>query len=166
MTREQLALIQRSWAAAQPHGPALAAAFYLRLFEIWPHARHLFRGTDLAAQQGKLLAMLDEIVRRLETPAELIPKVAALGKRHAEYGVDEADYAPVGDALLWAFEAHLGDAFTPETKDAWHAAYRLLEAVMIRATRWRTGEWPVVPDWRTSPAATDDATTPNPLRTS
>jgi len=33
--------------------------------------------------------------------------------------------------LLWTLEQGLGDAFTPETKDAWVAAYTILAETMI-----------------------------------
>jgi hemoglobin-like flavoprotein len=40
---------------------------------------------------------------------------------------------PVGAALLWTLERSLGADFTPETAEAWRAAYAALEAAMIEA---------------------------------
>ena len=45
----------------------------------------------------------------------------------------EGHYASVGQALLWTLERGLGEAFTPEVRDAWAAAYALLSAAMIEA---------------------------------
>jgi len=50
---------------------------------------------------------------------------------HAGYGVIESDYATVGAALLWTLEQGLGPAFTPDVKDAWTAAYRILSGTML-----------------------------------
>jgi hemoglobin-like flavoprotein len=44
--------------------------------------------------------------------------------------VQDADYAPVAEALLWTLSQALGDAFTPETQAAWVAAYTLLAGQM------------------------------------
>ncbi|MGE5148514.1 MAG: globin domain-containing protein, partial [Rhodospirillaceae bacterium] len=54
----------------------------------------------------------------------------ALGERHKGYGVTADHYAPVGAALLWTLEKGLGADFTPETKEAWTAAYTALAGVM------------------------------------
>jgi len=41
----------------------------------------------------------------------------------------------VGAALLWTLEKGLGDAFTPETKEAWATVYGLIAATMQQAAR-------------------------------
>jgi nitric oxide dioxygenase len=47
--------------------------------------------------------------------------------------VKDADYGTVGAALLWTLGEGLGPDFTPETKEAWTAAYTLLAGVMTQA---------------------------------
>jgi hemoglobin-like flavoprotein len=47
--------------------------------------------------------------------------------------VAAADYAPVAEALLWTLAQGLGDAFTPETREAWVAAYTVLAGQMLEA---------------------------------
>jgi hemoglobin-like flavoprotein len=66
-------------------------------------------------------------------PAELVSEVAALGRRHAHYGVKDGDYESVGAALLWTLEQVLGEAFTPGMREAWSEAYLLVATVMRRA---------------------------------
>jgi nitric oxide dioxygenase len=41
----------------------------------------------------------------------------------------------VGETLLWTLEQGLGEAFTPEVKEAWTEAYALLSGAMIAAAR-------------------------------
>jgi hemoglobin-like flavoprotein len=53
-----------------------------------------------------------------------------MGARHAGYGVRDADYDKVADALLWTLEQGLQDKFTPEVKAAWTEAYGALSGVM------------------------------------
>jgi hemoglobin-like flavoprotein len=132
MTHEGEALVRGSWPRIASGGTALAERFYARLFEIAPEQRELFVTTDMAKQQEKFLVMLQAIVARLDAPEDLVPDVAALGFRHVEYGVSARGYQVVGDALIWALEQELGPDLTPELRQAWIDAYRLLARLMER----------------------------------
>jgi hemoglobin-like flavoprotein len=132
MTREQRALVRESWLRCQPTLRQAGAQFYERLFALDPAARRLFAGTDMAAQQRKVVAMLTEIVAQLDRPESLVPEVSALGRQHVHYGVKEADYETAGAALLWTIEQGLGDAFTPAVREAWTEAYLLVATLMRR----------------------------------
>jgi nitric oxide dioxygenase len=61
----------------------------------------------------------------------VLPAASALAKRHVDYGVKAADYAPVGAALLWTLEQGLGEQWTPELAAAWTEAYTMLSNFMI-----------------------------------
>lgn len=132
MTPSQIDLVQQSFSKVAPIADTAAALFYGRLFEIAPEVKPLFRG-DMAAQGKKLMATLAVVVGGLKDLPAILPAAEALARRHVDYGVTDAHYAPVGAALLWTLEQGLGDAFTPDVKDAWAEAYGLLSAVMIRA---------------------------------
>lgn len=60
--------------------------------------------------------------------------VQQLGRNHVGYGVVPEHYDTVGAALVWTLEQGLGEAFTPEVKEAWIAVYTLLASVMKDAT--------------------------------
>ena len=72
-------------------------------------------------------------VRSLYKLEDLVPALEALGRRHAGYGVRDAHYDTVGQALLWTLEQGLGAAFTPAVRDAWVETYALVASVMRRA---------------------------------
>jgi hemoglobin-like flavoprotein len=59
---------------------------------------------------------MDMQVAGLSDVASLIPVLQALGKRHANYGVESAHFAVVGEALIWTLADGLGDKFTPEVR--------------------------------------------------
>ncbi len=61
--------------------------------------------------------------------------LTALGRRHGGYGVVDAHYTTVAEALLWTLEQGLGDDFTLETRSAWVAAYALMATVMQQGAR-------------------------------
>lgn len=132
MNAERKRLVQHSWEAMASDHDRTAVAFYERLFEIDAPARSMFSQTDMVAQRVKFVDMIGDIVRNLDHPAELIPSLSALGRRHRGYGVRPIDYDRVREALFAALAAGLGEGFTSELRDAWEEAYALTAAVMKR----------------------------------
>ena len=132
MTPNQIKLVQTSFAQVAPIAATAADLFYGRLFEIAPQVRAMFPD-DLSEQKKKLMAMLSTAVAGLNRLDTLMPAVQALGRRHAGYGVKATHYASVGSALLWTLEKGLGEAFTPEVKDAWATTYIVLSTTMMNA---------------------------------
>ena len=128
-TLHQIELVQTSFAVIAPIADDAAALFYRRLFEIDPALRPLFRG-DMADQRRKLMQMLSAAVHGLPRLDRLIPALEELGRRHVTYGVTDDHYDTVGTALLWTLEKGLGNAFTPEVKEAWSTVYGVLAATM------------------------------------
>ena len=135
MTPTDIDRIRASWAAVEPIADTAAGLFYGRLFELDPAIERLFRRTDMPAQRKVLMQTLTVVVKSLDKLDQIVPAVQALGRRHAGYGVREEHYATVGAALLWTLERGLGDAFTPDVRDAWADAYGILASVMIEAAR-------------------------------
>ena len=134
MTPEQVKLVQHSFALVKPIAPQAAAMFYERLFTIAPEVKPLFKG-DMAEQGRKLMAMIGFAVASLTRLDQLVPVVQELGRRHATYGVMDAHYGKVAEALLWTLGEGLGDQFTPAVKEAWTAAYVTLADVMRSAAK-------------------------------
>jgi hemoglobin-like flavoprotein len=130
VTPEQITLVQASFARLEPELPALATRFYQELFGRNPALSALFT-TDLAVQEVRFAEKLAEIVRAMPRLGELLGHTRALGARHAGYGVRAADYRAVGDALLTALAAVLGDSFDAPTREAWDIAYNLVAETML-----------------------------------
>ena len=141
LTADQKQAIRRSWELVTPIAETAADLFYKRLFELQPSYRSLFP-PDLAPQKRKLLSMLAFIVKSIDWPDtdwkeaidaedDLFLVVLALGRRHTVlYRVPDASYDTVGAALLWTLDYGLGEAFTPETREAWTRVYGLLATTM------------------------------------
>lgn len=144
MTPESKQLVKDSWETVEPISEVAAALFYGRLFELDPGLRHLFHG-DMQAQGRKLMQTLAVVVRGLDRLDPLLPAVEALGRRHGTYGVHDAQYETVCQALLWTLERSLGNGFTPAVRDAWVQAYEALATVMARASAGAPGLPSTVP---------------------
>jgi hemoglobin-like flavoprotein len=130
MTPEQITLVQSSFQRLGPRLPAMATRFYQELFARDPALRPLFT-TPMAEQEVKFAEKLTEIVRAMPSLDELLIHTRALGARHVAYGVRAADYQTLGDALLAALAAILGDSFDAATREAWALAYNLVAETML-----------------------------------
>lgn len=132
MEAQQIELVQETFKLVVPIKDAAAELFYNRLFEIEPSTREMF-SDDITEQGKKLIGALATVVGGLTDPDTIIPTVQDLGVAHLGFAVEDWHYDIVGQALIWALEQGLGEAFTDEVKDAWIAAYSLLSSVMIEA---------------------------------
>lgn len=132
MTPDQVKLVQDSFQKVAPIATQAGDMFYARLFEIAPEVRPMFP-SDITAQRDKLLQMLTTAVSNLHQVEIIIPAVQDLGKRHVGYGVKDAHYDKVGEALIWTLKKGLGDSFTPPVKTAWAETYGTLAGVMKTA---------------------------------
>lgn len=134
MTPRQVQLVQESWQQVLPVADDAAQLFYVRLFGLDPSLRAMFRG-DMEEQGRKLMSMIDFAVKALTRLDSLLPGLRALGERHGRYGVRDEHYDTVAQALIWTLQKGLGESFTPEVKQAWVAAYRVLSTTMKEAAK-------------------------------
>jgi hemoglobin-like flavoprotein len=132
MSPEQVDLVQRTWRSLMPIKDTAAELFYGKLFSLDPGVRALF-SNDLKDQGRNLTAMISVAVGGLSRPEKIMLAVRQLGRRHAAYGVQPRHYELVATSLLWMLETCLAEAFTPEVRAAWIAAYDLLAGAMQEA---------------------------------
>jgi nitric oxide dioxygenase len=136
MTPEQIQLVRLSFVKVMDAKASAGKLFYDRLFAIAPEVRPLFK-SDIGDQAEKMMDMLATAIAALKSPQALTPVLEGLGRRHAGYGVRDEHYDNVREAMLWALERTLGDAFTPQVRDAWTALYGTVAAVMKNAASGR-----------------------------
>src|SRR5690606_40790389 len=129
-----------------PIADTAADLFYRRLFELEPSYRALF-SEDMSRQRAKLVTMLAFIVKALDFRDEqwredvsenedLFYVLLALGRRHAElYKIPDESYAVVGEALLWALDYGLGEAFSEDVREAWADVYGAISMTMKMGVR-------------------------------
>jgi len=134
MTPKQVELVQGSWRKVLPIADTAAGIFYKKLFELDPALKGLFKG-DMKEQGRKLMAMISVAVTGLTRLETIVPAVQDLGRRHLGYGVNDKHYDTVGSALVFTLEKGLGDAFTPDVKEAWVTTYGVLSKTMKDAAK-------------------------------
>jgi len=132
MNDHTIALVRESFDLIEPIAPQAGALFYANLFEADPSLQRLFGG-NISEQGAKLMQMIAVAVSQLDQPEVLTPVLETLGRRHAGYGVRDADYDTVGAALLKTLYQGLGVAYNEEVEEAWVAVYAVLATTMKRA---------------------------------
>jgi len=113
-----------------PVASTFAELCYNRMFALDPALRALFTRTDAESVQRKLVQTFGMIVAGIDDLDQLTPAIQMLGQRHAGYGVTEAHYRAMRDAMLWTLDRALGDAFDDAARRAWEAAYELVAGIM------------------------------------
>jgi len=134
MTPEQAQIIKLTFAQVMRERDKVGLMFYDRLFSIAPEVKPLFRG-DIAEQSRKLMDTLALAVGMLRDMPTLVITLEGLARRHVGYGVKDEHYDKVGEALLWTLEKGLGDAFTPQVREAWTALYVAVAKIMRDAAK-------------------------------
>jgi hemoglobin-like flavoprotein len=132
MKPEHIKAVQQSWALLDPIPDQTAELFYTNLFSRNPAMRLLFND-DLNVQGSRLMQMFGTAVRNLDNRQVLEPTLAALGRRHRDYGVTEAHYVAYGEALLRTLAQGLGPAYTPEVQAAWREVFDDIRDLMVGA---------------------------------
>lgn len=129
MEIKTIELVQGTFEKVAPIADQAAEIFYGKLFEKDPSLKPMFKG-DMKDQGKKLMSMIGTAVNGLNNLEAIVPAVQNLGKGHVAYGVKNKDYDTVGAALLETLDVGLGEAFTPEVKDAWTEVYTVLATTM------------------------------------
>jgi hemoglobin-like flavoprotein len=139
MDTETLHILRKSFAAIEDRAEITALIFYKRLFEAAPHLRPMFKG-DIREQAAKLTEMIALGLSLAERPLVFDTEMRELGARHVEYGVQDEQYALVGNILLATLEEVLGDQFTPEIRAVWAQFYdEMCDAALAGAAAARIG---------------------------
>jgi hemoglobin-like flavoprotein len=122
LDRELVGRLQATFIPIRESGLRFGEIFYAKLFR-----------SDPKSQTEKLVAALDTIVRNLIDPDGNAAMLAALGKRHAGYGVKPEHYDLVIDLLIDSMREILGPLAQPQHLDEWRMALRLVSDHMIAA---------------------------------
>lgn len=130
MDDDDIRIVRRSWHRLAPYVGLLGEVFYGRLLAIAPHLRPLFEATKPGDRSATFADTLATLMSGLEHEAETVSTLEKLGYRHARYGVRPEHYAPVGEALLWTFDAALRDGLTLEERRAWNRTFAFAETCM------------------------------------
>jgi len=134
MTKQQIELVQKSFALVAADADGAADIFYNRLFALDASLELMFPA-DLSEQKRKLMTTLKFAVETLDRFDVFESALENLGRKHAGYGVRDEHYGLVGTALIETLRDGLGERFTPETETAWATMFAVVANTMQCAAR-------------------------------
>ena len=123
-------ILRDSFELVAQRTPDLTARFYDALFRRRPDLQPMFQSRPRALQEQMLGEALGAVLDHLEDAPWLKRQLAALGARHAEYGVTRAMYDDVGAALLETLAKSAGNDWTATVEDQWKQAYAAICELM------------------------------------
>jgi methyl-accepting chemotaxis protein len=125
-------ILQDSLGLIAPMADDLIRDFYDRLFRDYPQVRPMFPAV-MDTQRERLLKAIIALVTHYDQPEQLMPALAAMGRRHADYGVRPEHYDAVGATLLGSLHRFHGAAWTADVARAWERAYTFAAGTMMLA---------------------------------
>lgn len=111
--------------------PDLTHVFYEELFARHPEARSLFSRNRMETQERMLAETLVAALDHLEDAEWLRSNLAALGARHAEYGVTPEMYGWVAEALLATLGRVAADDWSGTYETGWSEALDAIQSLML-----------------------------------
>ncbi len=126
-------ILETSFKALTPQGPALIKRFYEVLFERYPGVKPLFAKTSMRRQEKHLWNSLKLVVSNLRKPDALLPALKSLGVKHQTYQAQPEHYGAVAETLLDVMADFAGDLWTPEVHNAWQEALNVVAKTMLDA---------------------------------
>jgi len=129
LSEQQIQLVQACYRQIEEHPQQFTDFFYNKLFELDPNMQVLFRN-DMAIQGRKLVSMLEIAAYGMSDLDMLVPMLRQLAERHNDYGVKKAHFEMLSDALHYALEQHLGEAYSDEHRQAWQQLLDFIISIM------------------------------------
>ncbi|NYV78418.1 globin domain-containing protein, partial [Streptomyces sp. UH6] len=123
------ALIVRDLPAVAPLA-TLIDRLYEAMFTRHPYLRQLFP-ESMEFQRAHLERAFRFAVEHLDRPVELADFCTRLGSGHRRLGVLPAHYQVFEESLVEALRVTAGDAWSPETEQAWVRMHRFVTGAMI-----------------------------------
>ena len=111
----------------------LVERFYGLFFIRHPEVRELFGEHGISEREEMIRETLVSVLAHLDDEPWLDDNLTAMGKSHAEYGVEAPMYAWYVDTMLDALEQVVGPDWKPGCRDAWREALEHLTEAMRRA---------------------------------
>ncbi|KAL1739579.1 globin-like protein [Schizophyllum fasciatum] len=150
LTPEQAKIIKATVPILAEHGMTITTRFYGNMLRENKELNNVFNtANQVNGHQPKSLAMaLYAYASNIDDLGVLSPAVELICHKHASLYIRPEQYNIVGTYLLAAMKEILGDALTPEIRDAWAAAYWQLANIMIdrEAALYKSADgWA---DWR------------------
>jgi len=111
----------------------LVERFYALFFGRHPDVRALFGEHGISEREEMIRETLASVLALALAEPWLGENLTAMGRSHAEYGVEGPMYDAFVDCMLDALEDVAGPDWAPGSREAWHGALGQITETMRRA---------------------------------
>ncbi len=128
-----VAIVKATVPALNAHGLDIVHEMYSRMFQN-SEIRDLFNQShhgDASSQPRALAGAILAYAGNIDNLGALAPAVERIAQKHVGLQILPEHYPHVGEALLGAIKAVLGDAATDEVLEAWGEAYWFLANILM-----------------------------------
>lgn len=131
LSQETIAAVKETIPLINEESENVTTRMYEILFSKYPETKPLFDNAD-KDQHKKLAGAIAAFAANIDNLAVLGKAVEKMAQSHVITHVKPIHYPMVADALITAMGDVLGEAFTPERKNAWIEAYTFLANVLMQ----------------------------------
>lgn len=133
LTQAQIDIVKSTAPVLKEHGQTITTYFYRSMLGAHPELKNVFslRNQQTGAQQKALAGAVLAYATYIDDLPKLHAAVERIAHKHAALFIKPEQYAIVGEHLMKAIGAVLGEGLTPEIADAWGVAYQQLADVFI-----------------------------------
>lgn len=135
LNQKQIDIIKATAPVVGQHAGDITAHFYPLMFERYPQVKALFNQShqQQGSQPRALANALVAYATHIDRLDALGDAVSLIVHKHCSLNIQPDHYPIVGECLMEAIGAVLGDAVTDEIADAWQAAYTQLANLLMSA---------------------------------
>lgn len=135
LNTKQIDIIKATAPVVGANAGAITSHFYPLMFERYPSVKTLFNQThqQKGTQPQALANALVAYATNIDELGNLSEAVSLIVHKHCSLNILPEHYPIVGECLMEAIGAVLGDAVTAEVADAWQTAYQQLANLLIDA---------------------------------
>ncbi|KAH6640083.1 flavohemo protein [Truncatella angustata] len=150
ITPSQIAIVKSTAPLLKEHGEEITKLFYGNMLKAHPELNNIFSTVSQTsgAQPRALAGAVFAYASYIDDLGKLSSAVERIAQKHVSLTVQADQYAIVGEHLIAAVAAVLGDAVTPEVTDAWTAAYGALADIFINREKALYTAFENWQDWR------------------
>lgn len=144
LTKQQKALIKKSWTYVLEDKLRIGVIIFIKLFKAFPASQQLFeklkdytdfeelaRNKKMKAHATRVMAALTSLVENIDQPDILDELLRNTSVTHYRMRMPPHYFEDLGGVIIEALVENLGDKFTPKTKEAWLIYYGYMCRIML-----------------------------------
>ncbi|QWU07351.1 NO-inducible flavohemoprotein [Heyndrickxia coagulans] len=137
LSQKTIEIVKSTVPVLKTQGTDITTYFYKTMFAAHPELLNIFNQTNQSQgrQQTALANAVLAAASYIDHLETILPVVEQIAHKHRSLGIQPEQYPIVGEFLLKAIKAVLGDAATEEVLQAWAEAYGAIADVFIEVEK-------------------------------